>query len=605
MESAALAHSVSVPHSLIDAEGSPPSGRNNRRAGFLGRDGVSPSRPLQARHQRVGSGNSEFVSSAANSSGIIVAEPGELLLDMDSDDESSTTLSLARRSGALSERSVSMRSIRQTIPPPEALARVSPPCDKDLQVKIEQQVREYQSEVRVEEKASLDAIERVRALRISLSVGRSVPGTEPVANVDVEQEEYASQKRGSIDELALKDTIAKIKAFREKEKEPENNVPESKAPPAIAAASMLVESESERDVKEYDRVRRISGTDSTNEAIAKVKALRMLATAPKTPLAVLSSLSDLPQHQHQQHHLHAQPKTLDKSGPEDLARAVSTLRVVEQSIFGLVRRLDPEELSSNPPESFVPSESFNLNEARKSLELELARINEMIQKLEVPPEPVGAAAPAEAVALPVPLIRQRFSRHLYDGGKIVFNWGGEFSWRHLVLFSETNAVRAIVDAVDKAGFRSAVFKRVCADYYDRSLEERKQLLDATSTAQLCKTVVMENIRCTRDDCSDPNNSRFYAVLVVRVFSLFSLLRRHVSDSLRLTQQYEEKLSNEKMIKLIQGLSGGVLSKSKFNFRLCPEETCARLTGFTHNAVVPIGMKTRKFGFVFPFFFRVA
>lgn len=44
------------------------------------------------------------------------------------------------------------------------------------------------------------------------------------------------------------------------------------------------------------------------------------------------------------------------------------------------------------------------------------------------------------------------------------------------------------------GVRDFAFRRVPADYYDRSLEERRSLLRADSVAQLCKSIVMVWLR---------------------------------------------------------------------------------------------------------------
>jgi hypothetical protein len=45
------------------------------------------------------------------------------------------------------------------------------------------------------------------------------------------------------------------------------------------------------------------------------------------------------------------------------------------------------------------------------------------------------------------------------------------------------------------GVRDFAFRRVPADYYDRSLEERRQILAADSVAQLCKSIVMVRPSC--------------------------------------------------------------------------------------------------------------
>ena len=96
----------------------------------------------------------------------------------------------------------------------------------------------------------------------------------------------------------------------------------------------------------------------------------------------------------------------------------------------------------------------------------------------------------------------------------------------------------------------------------------RQLL-GSSTSQLCKTIVFENLACTRDDCAEATNSRFYCVIV----------------------QYEARFDAEKLRTFIHSLNAETtkLPKKKFNFQLASAEVSDRLTGFTHNAVTPFGM----------------
>lgn len=57
--------------------------------------------------------------------------------------------------------------------------------------------------------------------------------------------------------------------------------------------------------------------------------------------------------------------------------------------------------------------------------------------------------------------------------------------------AEAGATEARLSALLAArGVRDFAFRRVPADYYDRSLEERGDLLAADSVAQLCKSIVM-------------------------------------------------------------------------------------------------------------------
>lgn len=85
--------------------------------------------------------------------------------------------------------------------------------------------------------------------------------------------------------------------------------------------------------------------------------------------------------------------------------------------------------------------------------------------------------------------------------------------------------------------------------------------------QLCKTIVFENLACTREDCADPRNSKYYCVIV----------------------QYEAKLDTEKLRAFVHSLNDNKVPKKRFNFQLASAETSDRLTGYTHNAVTPYGM----------------
>ncbi|KAL3818215.1 hypothetical protein ACJIZ3_004120 [Penstemon smallii] len=115
------------------------------------------------------------------------------------------------------------------------------------------------------------------------------------------------------------------------------------------------------------------------------------------------------------------------------------------------------------------------------------------------------------------------------------------------------------------------FKRVPSDYYDWPLEARRDILVAASIHHLCKSIVMVNTQAPSDitDCSDPKNSKYYVVVV----------------------QYTARFNAETVKNFLYTLNNGKISKKKFNLRLAPEETSVKLTGYEHNGVTCIGMKT--------------
>lgn len=118
---------------------------------------------------------------------------------------------------------------------------------------------------------------------------------------------------------------------------------------------------------------------------------------------------------------------------------------------------------------------------------------------------------------------------------------------------------------------TAVFKRVAADYYSNTLEERKQIVGAASISQLCKTIVLENTSKVGHDVSDPTDSKYYAVIV----------------------QYEAKIDVDALASKIHALRPPTtrLPRKHYKFQLAPEAASTALTGFIHNAVTVFGMRT--------------
>ncbi|XP_038976746.1 uncharacterized protein LOC103705207 [Phoenix dactylifera] len=121
------------------------------------------------------------------------------------------------------------------------------------------------------------------------------------------------------------------------------------------------------------------------------------------------------------------------------------------------------------------------------------------------------------------------------------------------------------------GVQDFQFKRVPLDYYERSLEARREILDAPSIHHLCKSIVMVNTQAPASvtDCSDHNNSKYYIVVI----------------------QYIARLNAENIKHFLYALNDKKIPKKRFNMRLAPEEESLELTGYVHNAVTCIGMET--------------
>lgn len=121
------------------------------------------------------------------------------------------------------------------------------------------------------------------------------------------------------------------------------------------------------------------------------------------------------------------------------------------------------------------------------------------------------------------------------------------------------------------GLESARFQVVSPDYYDQSLEWRREKLGAASEEELCKSVVLENTKLSSNEVTE--KGRIHCVLVI--------------------VQYVAKLNKEKLTKALQNMEASLglppLGKKQYNMRLLEGESCAQLTGFEHNAVTPLGL----------------
>ncbi|XP_058104546.1 uncharacterized protein LOC131248318 isoform X2 [Magnolia sinica] len=94
------------------------------------------------------------------------------------------------------------------------------------------------------------------------------------------------------------------------------------------------------------------------------------------------------------------------------------------------------------------------------------------------------------------------------------------------------------------GVRYFSFKRVPFDYYDRSVEDRREILSAPTVDHLCKSIVLVNTQAhaSVSDCSNPNNSKYYVVVI----------------------QYTARLNAENVKNFLYSINNGKIPKKKFN-----------------------------------------
>jgi len=114
---------------------------------------------------------------------------------------------------------------------------------------------------------------------------------------------------------------------------------------------------------------------------------------------------------------------------------------------------------------------------------------------------------------------------------------------------------------------SVKFKRVPQNYYDLSLNSRAVILSC-ATNQLCKSIIIENTLFKATDPQEISNSKYYCLII----------------------QYNSKFSTEKLKDCINKWRAKLhLSERKMNFQLAPANQSNIVTGFSHNAVCPLGM----------------
>ena len=127
--------------------------------------------------------------------------------------------------------------------------------------------------------------------------------------------------------------------------------------------------------------------------------------------------------------------------------------------------------------------------------------------------------------------------------------------------------RVFADTLSKSTY-SAQFKWVPSNYYTLSLDDRASLLSTPSTSQLCKAMLMENVKYVPNKTSKPD-SQFYLVVV----------------------QYMATIDSKKLESEIRTIAPPTarLPAKNFEFKVAKQTDSDRLTGFEHNSVSPFGL----------------
>ena len=146
--------------------------------------------------------------------------------------------------------------------------------------------------------------------------------------------------------------------------------------------------------------------------------------------------------------------------------------------------------------------------------------------------------------------------------------------------ADRHTVQLVLEAA-RIGLRSAKFTRCPPDYYAWTLEQRRAFLgDAPTVDHLCKSIVLCNTRAERPaaaadaDASPTQPSPPLYLCVVL--------------------PYAHRLHSEKVAAVVRAtpqLTNGLhVPRKDVKYQLAPAEACEQLTGYTYNAVTPLGMR---------------
>lgn len=124
------------------------------------------------------------------------------------------------------------------------------------------------------------------------------------------------------------------------------------------------------------------------------------------------------------------------------------------------------------------------------------------------------------------------------------------------------------------------FTRVRGDYYELSLEDRRECLQAASVSSLCKTLLLENTKARKFNEREETRS---AELTPRQ-------RAALSEHFLVIVQYHSArgFDAERLKKELLARTEGFAPAKAFNLRLAKDGVAEALTGFAHGAVTPVG-----------------
>lgn len=130
------------------------------------------------------------------------------------------------------------------------------------------------------------------------------------------------------------------------------------------------------------------------------------------------------------------------------------------------------------------------------------------------------------------------------------------------------------------------FTRVPADYYDKSLEYRRECLQAASLSRLCKTLLLENTKAKKFNDREQ----------VKEADLAPRQRAALSEHFLVVVQYEDaRFDAERLRRELVARAEGFAPAKAFNLRLAGDGVAEGMTGFVPGAVTPVGARCGLLG----------
>ena len=137
----------------------------------------------------------------------------------------------------------------------------------------------------------------------------------------------------------------------------------------------------------------------------------------------------------------------------------------------------------------------------------------------------------------------------------------------------------LTELKEKQGLKSVRVIRASEDYFDLTYEERVKQLGAESTAQLCKTIIMQNTRHNTGIASFPE-AKSDPTYPKNIIVITQFEGKHNSNRIvNIMKKYQNENSG----------TGCKVSTKGFKFRHTEEEEALTLSGYEFNAITPFFM----------------